>query len=513
MSGIKTTYTTISDDELRRLRQRAAQATSLQQANQYLNQLGAKNDAALADYRNRINNMNTTINRLNQRLAQQEAAATKEAQAIRQHLQNTVRESNDRMQAAMRQSEEQMRTMQSSFHKELTQTRRDVADAMDANNRRIEAALQQTSRHLSHEMKEMQDRISKDMAGLQSQLDSVEISVRASAENQGILLDMAREYDRTARELLTDIQDNYRAELLCPGRLGKARAAYENGGRDIAMAEKIPENSATARASARQALEAAMALHEDVIRAEQEWALHYQVAKQTLNTAQAQLEASRFLDLPEEGEDVKVDVDCWTDGDLTAIKNRLGALDRQLENAEGLSLKDLDGVQAAGLQISREVDDASLFALEAFFASQDRGEIAQDIANKLHTHGLTVVDHCYQGSDMRSAHRLHLLNRVTGLEIVITQVPESRDGTIVNRLESDILNYGSLNAEYGDEIARGVLSSLSELGLEQTEVKTAEGFEHTASNRQEYADMQQWRTEQAPEIVKPAHDSQRSAGT
>lgn len=512
MSGIKTTYTTISDNELRLLRQRAAQATNLQQANQLLNQLGAKNDAALADYRNRINNMNATIDQLNQRLAQQGAAATKEAQALRQQLRDTVRESNDRMQAAMRKSSEQMRVMQNSFHEELAQTRQDVADTIDANNRRIEAALRQTSQHLSREMEEMQDRISKDMAGLQSQLDSVETVVRASAENQGVLLDMAREYSRMAQELLADIQDNYRAELLCPGRLTQVRATYETGDRDIALAEKIPENSSTARASARQALEAAMTLHQDVIRAEQEWALHYQVAKQTLNTAQVQLEASRFLDLPEEG-DVSVDVDRWTDGDLSAIESRLGALDRQLENAEGLSLKDLDGVQAAGLQISREVDDASLFALEAFFASQDRGEIAQDIANQLYTHGLTVLDHCYQGSDQRSAHRLHLINRVTGLEIVITQVPESRDGTIVNRLESDILNYGSLNAEYGDQIARSVLSSLSELGFEQTEVKTAEGFEHMPSNRQEFADMQQWRTEQTPEIVKPTHRNTGKTGT
>lgn len=50
MSGRKTTYTTISDDELRNLRKRAAQATSLKESNRLLNQLGAKNEAALAEY-------------------------------------------------------------------------------------------------------------------------------------------------------------------------------------------------------------------------------------------------------------------------------------------------------------------------------------------------------------------------------------------------------------------------------------------------------------------------------
>lgn len=511
MSGIKTTYTTISDQELRRLRERAAKATNLQESNRLLNQLSAKNDAALAEYRNRINTMNSTISQLNQQLTQQGAAATKETQALRQQLQRTVRESNQRLQEAARQSEEQLRSMQKVFSEEISQTRKDMADAISANNRRIEAAVRQTSQHLEQEMQELQSQVSKNMAGIQSQLDSVEASVRASEQNQGVLLDMAREYMQTAKALLQDIE-NYRTELLCPGRLDQVQSACAAAESEIALAEKIPENSSAARGATRQALESALALRQDVIRAEQEWALHFQAARQMLNTAQMQLEASRTLSLPEEGEDASVDVDRWTDGDLKAIEGRLGALERQLDSADGLILKELDGLQAAGLQISREIDDTSVFALEAFFASQDRGEIAQDIANQLNAHGLTVVDHSYQGADQRAAHRLHLVNHVTKFEIVITQTPEVRDGAIVNRLESDILNYGSLNEERGDNIARDVLASLSELGFQQTAVTTAPGYEGTESNRQEFANIQQWRTEQATEIVKPVHAARESAG-
>lgn len=513
MSGRKTTYTTISDQELRRLRERAAQATTLQESNRALNQLSAKNDAALVEYRRRINDMNSSIAQLNRQLAAQGSAATKEAQALRQQLQRTVRESNERIQAAAQKNEERVRAMQQTFSSQLAQTRGDAASAVSANNHRIQAAMEQTSQHLEQEMREMQAHIASDMAGVQSRLDTVEESAWVAAQNQRTLLDMAREYGRTARVLLADIREHYRAELLCPGRLEQVQAACATAESEIALTEKIPENSSAARGANRQALEAALLLHQDVICAEQEWTMHFQAARQMLNTAQAQLEASRTLALPEEG-DASVDVDRWTGGDLAALGDRLGALEAQLDGAEGAALaqEELDGIQSAGLQISREIDDTSEFALEAFFASQDRGEIAQDIANQLNAHGLTVVDHSYQGADQRSAHRLHLINRVTGFEIVITQTPEVQNGAIVNRLESDILNYGSLNEEHGDTIARGVLGSLSGLGFKQTEVATVAGFERMESDRREFANMRQWRDERAPEIVKPSYAAGRSAG-
>ena len=76
MSGRKTTYTQISVDELRNLRERAAKASSLQESNRILNQLNAKNDAALSDYRNRISSMNNSINNLNNMLNKQTKAAS-----------------------------------------------------------------------------------------------------------------------------------------------------------------------------------------------------------------------------------------------------------------------------------------------------------------------------------------------------------------------------------------------------------------------------------------------------
>ena len=516
MSGRKTTYTTISDDELRRIREQAARATSLQESNRLLNQLSASNEAALAEYRTRIRTLNSNIESMNRRIAEQGAAASREAQALRTQLQQAVKESNVRIQEESRKNEQHIREMHQNISRELSltkrefsdaldQTRSDMAEALDANNRRIESAMRQNNQRLAGEMRSLEVRLNGEMQEIRSQLDLIEETVGRNVHNQSVLLDMAREYGSAANIIIEDIQANYRAELLCPGRLKPVWQTLQSCQGEIRDAEKMPENAATARREARQALEEAFQLRQDIIRAEQEWNLHFESARQMLGAASAQLEASRELVLPDET-DVSVDVDAWTAGDLTAIEERLDTLGAQLDNAEDLTVSDLDGIQAAGMQISREIDDTSMFAVEAFYACQDRADIAQDIAEQLAEMGLTVVGHGYQGNDQRAAHRLYLRNNATGFEIVITQTPVIQpDGTISNRLESDIISYSSRNEEHGDEIAREVLSSFGAIGYQQGTVSTVPGFENSPSDRTECVNIQQWRNEQVTEVVKPDH--------
>ena len=534
MSGRKTTYTHISVDELRNLRERAAKASSLQESNRILNQLNAKNDAALSDYRNRISSMNNSINNLNNMLNKQTKAASKETQALREQLRKSVIDSNNRIKTINQHNENRINELnrnftqtlsrtksefqdsisrtKSEFQDSINRTRADFSAAMDSNNRRIEAAMQINNQNLQRQIHEMEESIQDDIQDIRSQLNSIEESVRTSIQNQDILLDMSREYMQMIQVLLDDIRTNYRTELLCPGRIEELETIISSAKREIKDAEKMPENSATARREARLALESTIRLRNDIIKAEQEWLMHYQAARQVMDATNAQLDASRILSLPDE-ENASVDVDNWTDGDLSLLGRRLSTLENQIDIVDSLTIKDLDDLRSAGIQLSREIDDTTMFAAEAFYASQDRGEIAQDIADQLQAQGLTLIDHSYQGNDMRAAHRLHLRNNVTGFELVITQTPviSNDGGTLANHLESDILNYGTLNEEHGDRIARSVLSSLSQLGLEQTEVRTVHGFENSVSDRVECADMQQWRTENNVDVVRPVHTNRRSS--
>lgn len=545
MSGRKRTIVPVDEIELRRLREMAAQVTNLQASNRILNQLNAKNDAVLSDYQARIQALNQNIGNMNARIANQGAAASKEAQELRERLQQTVKESNDRIQAESRKNEQQIIQMRENFSEEirraskesdariqeqsrkneqqvrevhqnitrelssvrrefsaaLDQTRTDMADALNANNRRIENAMRQNNQLLKDEMDSLETRMKDEMQAIHSQLDTIESSVSSTAHNQSVLLEMACEYERAADMICEDIQQNYRVDLLCPGRLEPVLQSFQSCQSHIKDAEQMPENSATARLVARQALEAAFQLRQDVISAEQEWNLHLEAARRMLGVASAQLEAGREIPLADE-EDHIVDVDTWTAGDLTAIEGRLHGLNEQLDNSGELTVSDLDGIQSAGLQISREIDDAAMFAVEAIVSSQDRWDIADEIHERLREMGLTLLDGGYQGNDQRAAHRIHLRNNVTGFEIVITQIPiTQQDGTIVNRLESDIIHFGTENPAAGGQLARDVLEAMS-----GGKVDTVQGFQNSPSDRTNCVDIQQWRTQTSTDFVKPNHN-------
>lgn len=111
MSGRKTTYTTIPEDELRRLRKSAAQANSLQADNKHLKKLNKDNEAALNEYRAQMKAVNGNIERLNQKLAEQVLTETREVQTLRNQLRQTVRDNQNRFLEETRRNEKRIADM------------------------------------------------------------------------------------------------------------------------------------------------------------------------------------------------------------------------------------------------------------------------------------------------------------------------------------------------------------------------------------------------------------------
>ncbi|MCR4642130.1 MAG: hypothetical protein K5697_08895 [Lachnospiraceae bacterium] len=502
MSNYTYTTTSISIAELRHLRESASRANSLQESNRILRNLAAKNDAAIAQYQSRINALNTSVRNLSTRLEQQGAAATKEVQDLRTQLQRTVRDSNARIQAMEHENEARISAMQQNFSEEIQQTREDIADAIDDNNRRIEHAMRENNEILHGEMRDLQAHVDREMDQVHAELDSMEAAIQGTQQNQDILLEMAREYARTADILLDDLQTQYRVELLCPNRLKPVLGLRDSARKEIEDAEKIPQNSATARHEARNSLEEIIRLREEVLLAEQQWELHFENTRQVVSAADSQIETSRELPVPG-AEEVCVDVDLWTSGDLSALERRVGELSAQLANPQGLSMQDLDEIQAAGLQVSREIDEAVVFAFEAAFSSQGRSEIAADIMELLQKYGLELVSHSFQGDDLRAAHRAHFRNNRTGLEIVITQTPYVKeDGSIENQLDWDVV---AGHVAENHDIAAQILEAMhTDLGIQMGAVTCHRDYESKPSDRIHDVTLEQWRGEQQVETIRPA---------
>lgn len=476
MSGVKRTTVTMYADEADRLRKQARNASDISRQNNILQQMNASLTSALRQSEAQVNGLQNIVSGMNNRVAAMQAAQSKETQALRSQLNQTVRDSNARIQAQAAETSRRMREMQTDFSNQLRTAVADIADTIEANNQELNSRIQQTENSLRADIKASHD-------SLQAQIDGVEAEINRIHASDATLLNMAREYHQTA-EALNAETPNYVHGVEMLGGMEEVLHSSETACSDIRLAEKLPANSSVARASARSAYEMALEFQQRAAAAENRWQLCALETRQTLDAVAAQLEASRVLSL-EDGPEV--DVDHWSNGGLATLEARLvqvrGALDASTAQT---TVEDLDGLRQAAEQISREIGQTAEFAALAIQESQNRADTAADFSDRLNELGVNVVDYGYEGRDQRCSYRLHAKDPVSGDEFYIVQRPEiADDGTIVTVVETDYCSDTPDEALFQDrQRAMQEAMGLSEdVYHAQTAVETVPGYETKPSDR------------------------------
>ncbi len=485
MSGRK--YVTIDSAELANLRAEAAKAISLAASIKATNALNAALSNSLDNANNRINTLTNNLTAMNNRIAANKREAEKEVAALHQQLLQAVTESNNSLAAQAAAHKQDMETLRTDFSSGLYQLRTDFADAMDANNRRVEQAMDENNRIINSRISAANNRINE-----------INAALAEAKGDQALLQGMAREFLDIANELNADSQ-TYRCELLLPGQLKDVLQAAANAEAQC----NLPGNAPAAQLDARNAYLEALAFHERIVQAEQEWTRRYQAAQLSVAQAQTQIENSREVTHAATG--VRLDVNHWSNGDLKALEDDAVALNAHLEQgAQNDSLQDLENIRTAGEQIERETVETVAFALGAAESSQWRASIAAILGRDLRDNdGLRLDGRGYQGGDIRAAHRMRLINN-SGFEMVITQTPVTdENGELHNQLETDIINVGTYNEETARELADEIQTVLVQNGINAGSLTTVPGCEDLGSGRKETANISRWRTEQAAATVHP----------
>ena len=489
MSGRKTI--TLDTADYDRLRQQAARATTLTQANNALNQMNQALTNSMNQANNRINTLNSNINSLNNQLRSVKESSSKEITALRTQLQNTVRESNRQLTQMAESNRQEMARLQGTFQDALQQTRCETADAIAANNRRIENAIAENNRQTNRRI----DAVNENVTNINN-------IINAAQHNLGLLRDMAVEFTNTARMLLDDSR-KYRCDLLLPGELQEVERQLNAA---LEQQELNEVNAPVAQLTSRQVYESALAFHERIIQAEQEWLLRHRAAKESVAHAQGRIEASRSV--VHEDTRLPVDVDHWSEGDLSSLSSKADELMDMLDKeTDSLTLQDLALIQVTGQWLEDETVETAAFALGAIEASQDRVCAAQDLANILNiSNSMQVVDHGYQGNDMRGSHRIHLRNNVTGLSLVITQGrKQDANGKTGESFEVEVSDPGTCSITDVHTITDEILNGLRCAGYPVQCIQEVPGFSDIHSGRKEVEDLNRWRAETAPHRVKPQH--------
>ena len=121
------------------------------------------------------------------------------------------------------------------------------------------------------------------------------------------------------------------------------------------------------------------------------------------------------------------------------------------------------------------------------------------------SNGMQVIDHGYQGDDMRGAHRIHLRNNVTGLSLVITQsrnqAANSRPGEC---FEIEVSDPGTSSANDVHQITGEILHNLEDAGYPVRGIQEVPGYSDIHSGSKEIENLERWRMERVTR-TKPRH--------
>lgn len=473
MSGEKRTTVTMYADEVDRLRMQALQAADIGHQNNILERMNRNLVNALRDSDDQIVGLQDVVNNMERHVMAMQTAHSREAQTLRDQLNQTVRESNARIQAQARETSRRMHEMQAAFSDRIQTVAAGITEMIEENNRDISRRIQRAEDTLRADIEASRDRI-----------HAVEEEIRSIHSDNAALLDMAGEYQRTTAALNAETPRYLHGVEMLGGMKDVLRSSGKADG-DIAFAKENPAVSGIAWENARAACEEALEFQQRAAAAEHNWRLHEQMARQTLEAAAAQLEASRVLTLEED--DVEVDVDYWSNGGLQALETRLDQLRRAAENSTAqTTVEDLDGLGQAARQIIRELGETVVFANLAIHESQNRADTAADFYESLYDIGVVLADSGYEGNDPRGPHRLHMTDRTNGDQLYIIQRPYTKeDGTIATRIEMD---YCSDTPDQGLFISRQQ-EMLNTMGLgkddchDQEGVETVSGYETKPSDR------------------------------
>ncbi|EIV94355.1 hypothetical protein [Frankia sp. QA3] len=372
----------------------------------------------------------------------------------------------------------------------VTARQRDAEQAisrLSADNRRIE---RETGRRLAEQSARMMAAIDENAASIradtQAALAAQEQALRSAIATERrtrereiaqlrsglneVLADRQRALD-VARQWLADadtIRELIEAlphEFLAPGRLAPLE-------RELATARETAASGLgeAALAGAQRAYHGLSDLRIELEEADRVWRLVHGAAREALLVVLAQIESRAVCaGIDEHGEelaDVQLDVDFWSQGELTALRADLeGELRRVDDAGTPLSTAELRAlVERRAPELSDRLGEIVERAGLAQLGSQLRVNIADVVVQTLVENGFELAEHTWAGEDERGSFFAKVAHPDGG-EVVVDVTPSASDPS------SSELRVLSYDEDAGaDELrrarARDLAASLRESGLD-----------------------------------------------
>ncbi len=320
---------------------------------------------------------------------------------------------------------------------------------------------------------------------LKGQIQTIQDNIVAKEQHaQG----QANQWLQDTQDLLNTIDESYNHEKFKSGELAKLRSELHLAKTNIAQGHYEAAISTTQRTflhteELKMELELLTKKWNDYLNLACESAAEVLAACDTHQTAQFTFET-------EDGaEEFAAEVDFWTQGALSKLRQQVADEQQQLDNPKSLSLADLKQSIADSEQWRQESEVLVEQAKKALIASQLRNNIAQSIETALEKSGWDVVDSTYEGEDFRGALHVKLQNMANDELVTIITPEETADKSIRNRLNINFFDKNTNDEAFRQERLKRIMASLKEEDLDCSQPECKPGTENQSATEVEKLDF------------------------
>ncbi|KHD10556.1 hypothetical protein PN36_06760 [Candidatus Thiomargarita nelsonii] len=320
---------------------------------------------------------------------------------------------------------------------------------------------------------------------LQGQIQTIQDHIVAKEQHaQG----QARQWLQDTQALLKVIDESYDHQKFKPGELAKLQNELQIAENNISQGHYEAAISTTQRTY----------LHTQELRLELErltleWNAYLTAARQSAAEVLAACDTHQTAKFTFDSEEVAAEVDFWTHGALSKLRQQVAEEQNKLDKPDNLSLDELKQSIAHSEQWRQESEALVEQAKEALIASQLRNNIAQSIEAALEDAGWDVVDSTYEGEDHRGALHLKLQNLATDELVTIITPEKAPDQTIRNHLNIQFFDKNNNDEAYRQERLNRIMEKLRDEELDCSQPQCAPGTENQPAREVERLDFEKVR--------------------
>ncbi len=422
-----------------------------------------------ASYTQQINQIRRQAEQEYQQRLQPLEQRQRQFESTFQHLTSNLGQLERDMQTRNRATQQRLQEQQQEFTLRLRQQQDDIQTQFQRQQHDMHHRFQQQRQEYRHLIEEQGQLMTRQIEAERQQ--RIEAARHLQEQINHITADAARK-QKVAEAFVADLTriltetGQLPHERFAPGQMAQVQRHVQDARSSVAAG--IPEAALSTAQNAYWQLTDLRAL---VMQKEAEFIMLHQGALEQARTILEQARAHRHCELVSQHGDreepLALEVDYWTQGELSNLEQALGAIERRLvseeqtlrtEEVQDMLLR-LDEMQA---RIPAIVENARNHIL----SSQLRYNTAELVASALATQGFDVEAGVYEGGDQRGAYIAKVRN-VAGTEVVtvISPVPDS-----AGKCRVAIHSYDEtfVAEETLRERAKEVARLLAEEGLEVT---------------------------------------------